>query len=95
MKVWIVMRHRFESLEPDGMITGRRDEVMRVSGDATPEEVAGLMEFRYAQLYQPGWDGAASTIDERAEWMPDEGMVLVGHEPRLIARLITENKKEE
>lgn len=91
MKVWIVMRHRYENLEPDGMITGRQDEVMRISGDATPEEVAGLMEFRYAQLYQPGFDEATSTIDERAEWLPDEGQIWVGHEPRLIARLITED----
>jgi hypothetical protein len=91
VKVWVVTRLRFESLEPDNSIGRRYDEVMRVSGDATPEEVAGLMEVRYAQLYQPGWDGTPSTIDERARPGPEEGNVEVGHEPRMIARLITED----
>jgi hypothetical protein len=86
MKVWVVMVSVYEDLEPDGSRSRRYDEVMRLPGAMAPAEVAVIMEYEYARVYQLGWT-ENSLVEERATVYADDA-ILVGHDPQFLARLV-------
>ena len=90
MRVWVIERRRHETHEVSGQITGRREEIERLDGNKLPKDVASYLELKYARLYQPHWDEATSTVEEKATWWAPERQIVVGHDPEFVARLVEE-----
>jgi len=85
--VWVITRWSFKTEEPTGTIVRHLEEVERLDGGLSQAEVARQLELKYARLYQPGWDEATSTVEEKAERRRN-GEIVVGHEPQLVVFLV-------